>query len=156
MKIGKKRENTKTVNYIIEKIKTKDLTKTCLLILAGANVVPELVGRKEKKTGKKQEPFWKRRMKKQIKDTESDITRLKQWRVDKLESLCCKVRLEKKYFLKNKRISTVIEELKQRVNVIKRNIRKYDARNDTFHQNRLFETSQKLLFEKLEGDGKRK
>ena len=90
-------------------------------------------------------------MKKQIKDLESDITRLEQWRVDKLESKYWKVRLQKKYFVKNKGISTVIEELKQRVKAIKAKIRKYDARNDTFHQNRLFETNQRLLFEKLEG-----
>jgi hypothetical protein len=37
--------------------------------------VADLVGRKEKRTGKKQEPVWRRRMKKQIKDLESDITR---------------------------------------------------------------------------------
>ena len=30
-------------------------------------------------------------MKKQIKDTQSDITRLKQWGVDKLESICTAV-----------------------------------------------------------------
>ena len=147
----KVRENTKKVNDIIEKIKTKDLNGTNLLILAGANVVADLVGRKGKRTGKKQEPFWRRRMKKQIKDLESDITRLEQWRVDKLESKYWKVRLQKKYFVKNKGVSTVIEELKQRVKVIKAKIRKYDARNDTFHQNRLFETNQRLLFEKLEG-----
>ena len=51
-------------------------------------------------------------MKKQIKDLESDITRLEQWRVDKLESKYWKVKLQKKYFVKNKGVSTVIEELK--------------------------------------------
>ena len=54
------RENTKKVNDIIEKIKTKDLNGTNLLILAGANVVADLVGRKGKRTGKKQEPFWRK------------------------------------------------------------------------------------------------
>ena len=68
-----------------------------------------------------------------------------------MESKYWKVRLQKKYFVKNKGISTVIEELKQRVKAIKAKIRKYDARNDTFHQNMLFETNQRLLFEKLEG-----
>ena len=102
----KVRENTKKVNDIIEKIKTKDLNGTNLLILAGANVVADLVGRKGKRTGKKQEPFWRRRMKKQIKDLESDITRLVQWRVDKLEGKYWKVRLQKKYFVKNKAART--------------------------------------------------
>ena len=84
----KVRGNTKKVNDII-KIKTTNLKETDLLIQAGANLVAELVGRKER-TEKKQEPFSKRRMKKQVKDTESDITRLKQWRVDKLETYAVK------------------------------------------------------------------
>ena len=67
-----------------------------------------------------------------------------------MESTCCIVGLKKKYILKNKGISTVIEELKQRVKAMNGKIRKYNARNDTLLQNRLFETNQKLLFQKLE------
>jgi hypothetical protein len=67
------------------------------------------------------------------------VTSPEQWRVDKLKSIYWKVRLQKKYFVKNKGVSTVIEELKQTVKAIKAKIRKYDARNETFHQNRLFE-----------------
>ena len=147
----KVRENTKKLSDILDKIKTENINGSNLLVLAAANVVADLVGRKEKRAGKKQEPFWKRRMKKQIKNIESNITRLEQWRENKLQSTYWKKRFEEKYFVKNKGISTVIEELKQIVKVVKAKFRKYDARNDTFYQNRLFETNQKLLFEKLEG-----
>ena len=96
----------------------------------------DLVGNKRKDNREKQEPFWKR-MRKQIRNIERDITRLRQWNVDKLESVYWKVRLERKYYVKNKGMA--IEELKQRVKSNKRKNKKYDARNDTFHQNRLFE-----------------
>ena len=122
----KVRENKKNLNDVLDKIKTENLNGSNLLVLAAANVVADLVGRKEKRAGKKQEPFWKRRMKKQIKDIESNITRLEQWRANKLESTYWKKRFEEKYFVKNKGISTVIEELKQRVKVIRAKVRKYD------------------------------
>lgn len=35
--------------------------------------------------------------------------------------------------------------------VIWGNIRKYDVKNATSHQNRLFGTNQKIMFDKLEG-----
>lgn len=145
----KVKESTKLVSDVIDKIKTKDTSETNLLILAGSNVVADLIERQQ------QEPFWKRRMKKQIKDIDRNITRLQQWKCTKLCSDYWKKRLERLYFVYNKGISTVIEELKQRVKAINAKIRKYEARNDRFQQNRLFESNEKLLFEKLEGKERR-
>ena len=45
----------------------------------------------------------------------------------------------------------IIEEIKQRIKVKTTKLQKYDERNNRFVRNRLFETIQKLLFEKIEG-----
>ena len=44
-----------------------------------------------------------------------------------------------------------MEELKQRIKAKTAKIRKYEERSKQFMQNRLFQTNQKRLFEKLEG-----
>ena len=59
--------------------------------------------------------------------------------------------MNEKYKVHAKGIRVVIEELKQRVKAKSAKIRKYEDRNNAFHQNRLFQSNQKRLFEKLEG-----
>lgn len=50
----------------------KDRNETNRSILAGEHFVTDLARRKEKRIAKKQGPFWKRRMREQIKNMESD------------------------------------------------------------------------------------
>ena len=45
----------------------------------------------------------------------------------------------------------MVEELKQRIKAKTAKIKKYEERSNQFLQNRLFQTNQKRLFEKLEG-----
>ena len=66
----------------------KNLKETNLLIVAGANVVADLVARREERTGKKQEPYLKRRMKKKIKDIESGTVSLSSGYPTKHNSAC--------------------------------------------------------------------
>ena len=113
--------------------------------MAGANVVADLIGRKKENGKLQQEPWWKGKMRKQVKDIETNITRLQHWKCNKLCSGYWKERLERLYFINNKGISTVIEELKQRVKAINAKIRKYEAKNDRFQRNRLFETGNYCL-----------
>ena len=146
----KVREKTKLVNEVINKIQTKDISETNSLILAGANVVAELVGMKKRKIKAKQ-PWWKKRILMQISTLRKDLSRIEEWKKDKLYKENVKTDLEKRYYVRNKGISTVAEELKQRIKAKTAKINKYEERNKQFLQNRLFQTNQKRLFEIIEG-----
>ena len=58
--------------------------------------------------------------------------------------------MRRKYQLDNKSIKVQIEELKQRITANSMKLKRYEARIEQYTQNRLFETNQKKLFEKLE------
>lgn len=58
--------------------------------------------------------------------------------------------LERRYGLKRKRLSVVLEELKQRVLAKSKKIRRYESRIEQYRQNRMFQSNQKRLFEQLE------
>ena len=88
----KVREKTAVVNSVINKIKTEDIWKMNTLILAGENMVAELIGTK-KCTKKRGEPCWKRRILKQISELRKDISKLDQWKNNNLNSGNSKKRL---------------------------------------------------------------
>eukprot|EP00795_Rhopilema_esculentum_P000616 gene616-10310_t len=76
---------------------------------------------------------------------------IKKWKEGKLKSEGLKDHLERKYHVWNKGVTTVIEELKQRIKAKNAKIKKYEERNNQYIQHRLFQTNQRLLFEKIEG-----
>ncbi|XP_065055326.1 uncharacterized protein LOC135683871 [Rhopilema esculentum] len=69
----------------------------------------------------------------------------------KLKSEGLKDHLERKYHVWNKGVTTVIEELKQRIKAKNAKIKKYEEQNNEYIQNTLFQTNQRLLFKKIEG-----
>ena len=79
-------------------------------------LVTERIGIKKKNTTKRNaEPWWKRRIVSDIKQIQKDLAILERKRRRELgREGKCKV-LERKYSLKTKGLTVVIEELKQRV-----------------------------------------
>ena len=61
-----------------------------------------------------------------------------------------KADLEKKYYVKNKGLNMVIAEIKQRIKAKTTKLQKYDERNNQFVLKRLFQSNERLLFEKIE------
>ena len=59
-------------------------------------------------------------------------------------------RLERKYSIRLKRLNVLIEELKQRINVIASKVRRYQGRLDSYRQNRLFENNQRQFYSELD------
>ena len=146
----KVKEKLNIVNRVLDKIKSRDITETNQIILAAANTVAELVGMKKGKK-KMETPMWKKRLLRQIAEIRKDVSRVEKWKEGKLKSDGLKDQLERKYHVRVKGFTTVTEELKQRIKAKSSRIKKYEERNNQYTQNRLFQTNQKLLFEKIEG-----
>ena len=147
----KLRETSTIVNSVINRVQTKNITETNVLVLAGANVVADLMNIKKKKASRDKDPWWKKRITGKIRELRKDISKLDQWNRKSLKSEHIKKRLEHLYHVKRKGILVVIEELKQRVKAKAAKIEKYEERNNQFLQNRLFQTNRKRLFEKIDG-----
>ena len=58
--------------------------------------------------------------------------------------------LERRYSLNKKGLPVVLEERKQRVLAKSQKIRRYQDRTEQYKQNRMFQSNQKRLFEKIE------
>ena len=118
-KVDQKRlsEETLKLNGAIKHLVTADITQTNNLTKAASLWVAKQLGLKTVKKGKKQDPWWKRRIEGDIKNLKKDISILE--REKKGETGMRGKRkiknLGDKYGIKRKGLTTVIEELKQRL-----------------------------------------
>ena len=123
---------TAKMNRVIELIETKTITQTNSLIKA----VADQLDLQKYEGGKKKGPWWKRRIEEDIKQLKKDTNILK--RVKKGQIRACKeskvrgkVRsklVEEKYGVKRKGLTTVIEELKQRILAKAAKLSRYEQR----------------------------
>ena len=145
-----KREVSK-INSVLKDIPTSNITDTNKLLKAAGRVVAKRLGllRERKKNGLK-EPWWKRRLKNKIEKMRKELSRLDRWKKQEIRNQRLKEEMKKKYQMKNKSIEVLIEELKQRITANAMKLKRYEARTEQFIQNRLFETNQKKLFQRLE------
>ena len=111
---------------------------------AGPVVVITRLGVKINKTAGRKEPMWTRRLQNKIKELRKDLSQLevskdkggfKHWE-----------RLERKYSIKLKTLSVVLEELKQRIVAIAAKARRYQGRVDSFSQNKMFQNNQRHFY----------
>ena len=142
---------TAKVDRLIPYLAPQNLLHCNRILKASACVVMRLLGVVKKKPKKKQDPWWKKRLNGQIKTLRKDLSKLESLKTNKLKNDDIKVSLYDKYKVKKKGLSTVIEELKQRITAKAEKIKRYDSRIEQYHQNRLFQNNQKRLFERLEG-----
>ena len=110
------------VNKVIELTETKNIIQTNNLIKAAGAWVADQLGIKKYERGKKKDPWWKKRTEEDIKQLKKDINILQ--RVEKRQigaRIEGKVKLvEEMYGVKRKDLTTVIEELKQRILVLQK------------------------------------
>ena len=135
-------EETAKVDKILSKFKTHSITKTNEFYYAGAVVVTSRLGVKTDKVAGRKEPMWKRRLQKKIEELRKDLSQLEASK-DK-DIICFRHwgRLERKYFIRVKRLNVVIEELKQRITAIAAKVRRYQGLVGSYRQNRLFGNNQ--------------
>ena len=100
----KLRETSTRVNSVISRVKSKNLSEINVLVLAGANVVADLMNIKKKKASRDKDPWWKKRITGKIRDLRKDISKLDQWNRKSLKSEHARKRLEQVYHVKGKGI----------------------------------------------------
>ena len=133
------------VNEVLKCIPVRNLSELNYVARASALLVCEKVGVKTDHTINKKEPFWKRRIKKDIAILRKDLGRIGDWFKGQWKngSIKLKCELKKKYKIKAKGFSTVIEELKQRISAKTLKLKRYKSRLKQYRQNRTFKNNQK-------------
>ena len=141
------------VNKIIGKIRTENLTETNRLIGAVALYVSHKVGLKtgKQKRDIRKEPWWKRRIHGTIKELRKQVNILQRNSRGELVKNTKYREMEKKYHIKRKGESVVIEELKQRLQVKAAKLRRYEQRVNQYRINRVFQQDQKKVYQELNG-----
>ena len=154
-KVDQKRlsEETLKVNGAIKHLVTADITQTNNLIKAASLWVAKQLGLKAVKKGKKQDPWWKRRIEGDIKNLKKDISILEREKRGEtgMRGKRKVKNLGDKYGIKRKGLTTVIEELKQRLLAKAAKIKRYGDRITQYRQNRMFAVEQKKVYKELNG-----
>ena len=147
----KLREITSDVNKVLKYIMTNDV-ETNDLINDVAVYVNQRLGLKQRKDKVSQEPFWKRRIQRDINELRKTVGKLDRYakgqikNMKKLEQIC------KKHHVKKKGVKVVMEELKQRITAKGAKIDRYEKRINLFRINRMFSSNQKRVFVALNGE----
>ena len=126
-------------------IETKNITQTKKLIKAVGVWVADQLGLKKYEGRRKKDPWWKRSIEEDIKQLKKDINilqRVKKWQIGARRVGKAKL-IEKKYGVKRKSITTVIEEL----TILEKapNLSRYEQSIQQYRINRLFKVDQKSL-----------
>ena len=111
----KLREKPTIVNNVINRVRTQNITKTNVLVLAGANAMADLLNIRKKNASREKDPWWKKRITGKIRELRKDISKSDQWNRKSIKSEHTKKRLEEVCHVKRNGILVVIEELMQRV-----------------------------------------
>ena len=122
-------EETRKVSKVLKYIQTSNMTETNRILKAVSMLVAERIGIKKKNTTKRNtEPRWKRRIVNDIKQIQKDLAILERKRRRELRREGKYKVLERRYNLKTKGLTVVIEELKQRVIAKKAKVKRYEQR----------------------------
>ena len=89
-------------------------------------------------------------MQNKIKELRKDLTQLEASKDKGISNFRHWETLERKYSIRVKRLSAVIEELKQRITAIKAKVRRYQGQLQRHRQNRLFENNQRQFYRELD------
>ena len=146
---------TSKIDLTLKFITKNTITETNRLVQAAANVIAEAAGYKvSAKKASKNEPAWKRRIQKNIDNLRRSISQLDRLKKGEIKKLNIEKRLEREFHIRQKGISTVLEELKQRLVAMSARMRRYEDCSVQYRQNMLFESNQKKLFDEIEGKSK--
>ena len=142
---------------VLEHAKMTGFTRYRNVIQATMKIVGEEVAIKKSNAKKKKEPFWKRRILRDISRLRKNLSRIeawfaRKWKKDKNKE---KNLLDQKYGLRRKGFTLVMEELKQRITSKATKVKRCDSRMKQFQDNRNFQTNQGRFFKNLEGKEER-
>ena len=141
------------VNAVLAKVMPKDISATNDLLYAGAAIVTEMVGMRKTVSCNWKEPWWKRRLEKQVRELNIDLGRVNTVIQNGKIKRNYKNDLERRYKIRKKGLTTVKEEIKQRISAKVGKIKRYSSRINQYQQNRVFQNNQKRFFSQLNGEG---
>ena len=150
------KEKTKEIDQILSTIITNNITETNALMYAGAKLVTELMGKKTETNNTTQRrtiPPAKRRVMQQIDEMRKHLAWIEEIIKGKLITRNSKDTLEKKYNITERGTAAVKEDLKQRIKAKSATIERFEARAKAYRQNKLSNTNQKRLHERLRNGG---
>ena len=141
------KEEVIKINKVLEHVKITGFTHCRNVIQAAMRIVGEEVGMKKSNAKKKKEPFWKRRILRDIIRLRKDLSRIEAWFAGRWKNDKNKEKdlLDQKYGLRGK----------QRITAKATKVKRYDNRIKQFQDNRNFQTNQGRLFKNLEGKEER-
>ena len=128
-------EVTNRINKVIDKIPTRTITETNNLINAASMYVAKELGLKQTTQKQSKMPWWQRRIEGDIKRIRKDMNLLEREKRGELSKNGKMEQLEKKYNIKGKWITTVLEELKHRILAKAAKIKRYDQPRTQYKQN---------------------
>ena len=106
---------------------------------------------KERRERRTDEPFWKRRVKRNIDAWRKDLSKIEEVRRGNMKlKQRERDRLNRKYHLEERGTMYVSGMLKQKSKAGGRKVKRYDERCQQYKQNHLFRTNQKLFYETLD------
>ncbi|XP_063594921.1 uncharacterized protein LOC134771895 [Penaeus indicus] len=150
---GKVMKAVQKVTAVLAKVVPKDISATNDLLYAGAAVVTEMVGMRNLASSNKREPWWKRRLEKQVRELNIDLGRVNTLIQNGKIKHKYKYDLERRYKVRQKGLKAIKEEIKQRISAKVSKIKRYSSRINQYQQNRVFQNNQKSFFSHLDGEG---
>ena len=139
-------EATRKVDKVLNTIEVGDITELNDLAYAGVAAVMEMLGVKNRKsTGI--EPWWKRRMKAQVKQLNKELGHIDTLIERKNMKKKHKNRPERRYKMKRKGSPVTREEIKERIKAKNNKIKRYQSRINQYQQNRTFKNNQRFYKE---------
>ena len=137
------------INSLFSKLVVSNVTEVNDLFYAGAVIVTNnLVTRRKGK-----EPWWKRRLENKTKELNKDLGHINSLIEKERLKYKARKRLENKYKIKQKSLTLVREEIKQRIKATTGKIKRYDNRISQYQQNRTFKNNQGQFYRDLENKG---
>ena len=114
----------------------------------------EVGHKKQKRETRNAEPWWKRRIQRDIKRLQKYIGVLERKKRGELRKRGKYKMLERRYKIKGKGLNVVLEELKQRTAAKKAKVNRYVQRMKQYLQNRMFNVDQKKFYQELNGESR--
>ena len=145
------KEEVIKVNKLLEHLKITGFTHCRSVIQAALRIVEEDVGMEKSNAKKKKEPFWKRRILRDISRLRKDLSRIEAWFAERWKKDKKKEKgwLDHKYGRRRKGFTLVMEELKQRITAKATKVKQYGSRIKQFQDNMNFQTNQGRFFKIL-------
>ena len=148
----KLREITSNVNKVLKYIITDDVTGTNDLINAVAVCVSQRFGLKQRKDAVTQEPFWKRRIQRDINELRKTVSKLDRYARGQIKDAKKLEQIFKKHHVRKKGVKGIMEELTQRITAKAAKIDRYEKWINQFRINMMFLSNQKRVYMELNGE----